>query len=176
MAIRNTGLNPPADARSLQFPIAESAAEFQKQSRRIASLSANAQTFIERAQPYNRRHHLMPAVLSLFNEFDNSDKHRILNLALSHVIDGKINFTSLLLGTAPDIYWLRTAVKDGTEVAFFTINPPQPDVQYDFEVSLCITVTHIPGPTGLHVTALLVVLNSLVREIKRIINDGAVCV
>jgi hypothetical protein len=174
VAIRESGLNPPPNASELQFPIAESPDSLEKQMRRrkLTSLSTRTQIWIERAQPYNRPHGSNPPVLRLLNELDNSNKHRMLNLAVQHLSEGKITFRSPLIDGVPTIHFLRTPIYSGVEFAFFTLNPPQRDVKFDFQGSLTISISHSPGPDGGTVSSLHDLLAVLVREVGGIINGA----
>jgi len=82
---------------------------------------------------------------------------------------GKITFVPPRPANDPPIHWIKTAVSDGTPVAFFEMNPPQ-HVCYRYDVSFCVTVAHVPGPTGWHVTPLEVVLRSLIDEVTHTVN------
>ncbi len=61
IAIHESGQNPPPDADSLQFPIADSADNFARDSRRrLKPLSNPVRAVIESLQPYNRPHPDLP--------------------------------------------------------------------------------------------------------------------
>jgi hypothetical protein len=172
-AITKSGANIPPNARRLQFPICESASAFEEQKNRIAGVSAKAQAFIVRAQQYNRPQQDAPPLLSLLNEFDNSDKHRKLNVALAHVMGGEIKFTPPLRYAKATPYWLKTPIQGDSEVMFFNLFPPQPDVRYEYDLALYVTISHVPSPSGRHVSILEDVFMALVLEIKRLINEAA---
>ena len=88
LAIQNSGGSPPPNASKLQFPICDSLAAFdlEVKKKRISGLSSKAQAFIEQAQPYNRWHPELPPILSVLRDFSDSDKHRLLNVAASHIV------------------------------------------------------------------------------------------
>jgi len=83
LAVKNSGTNPPQDANRLQFPIASSLEQFEKQRDRIKGLSDKAQTFIEQRQPYNVRTKKMPPQLAILSGLDNADKHRLLTVTFT---------------------------------------------------------------------------------------------
>jgi hypothetical protein len=171
LAVRNTGKNPPPDARKLQFPICDSETSFQgeKKRGRVNGLSTSTGNLIERIQPYNKWHAHLPSLLSVLRDFSDQDKHRLLNIALSHVTSGQINFVPPRR-TAVPIYWLKNPITTGSQIAFFELDPPEPDVQYEVQVTFGITIAHTPGPQGRHVSPLATVLNSLIAEVKRILD------
>src|ERR1700733_2348468 len=119
--------------------ITSSLEEFEKQRYRIKGLSDKAQTFIEQRQPYNVRTKKMPPQLAILSGLDNSDKHRLLSVTFNHLMGGKITFVPPRPANDPPILWIKTAVSDGTPVAFFEMNPPQ-HVSYKYDVSFCVTV------------------------------------
>ena len=177
LAIRHMGNENFPKYRMLQFPILDSPEKFDEWIEKLhwnapgtgvrtTSISSKTREFLERAQPYNRRHSKLPHQLTILNEFSNSDKHRLLNITFTHLVDGKIDFMSRLPGGGPDIYWRRTAVPEsGAEIAFFSIDPPQPDVDYKYHVTLQITVKHLPGPNGVDASPLLRTLAWLTAEV-----------
>jgi hypothetical protein len=177
-AVRDTGKAIPPDAWKLQFPICDDCAAFKREIKkgRINGLGSKAQAFIERAQPYNRGYTTIdstriPPILTVLREFNDLDKHRLLNVAITHITQGQINFASRR--QPPSIHWLKTQIKSGTVIAFFDLNPPEPDVDYRYDISFNITVAHIPGPTGAHVSPLGTILGLMIEEVTRLVN-GAV--
>lgn len=173
-AIAKTGLKVPPEHRLIQFPICSSPEAFDKQRYRLVNISAKAAAFVERVQPYNRPHQELPPLLSVLNEFDNSDKHRNLNIALAHLMDGKINFSEPIFAKV-DAYWLKSPVSlDGeSEIMFFNVSPAQPDLRFNYDLALYVTISHIPGRSGKHVSILEDVFVALVKEVERILNEAA---
>jgi hypothetical protein len=173
VAVRESRVSPPPKARTLQFPIAESSQIFAKQNWRIASLSSKVQARIEGAQPYNRPHPELPPLLGILSEFDDFDKHRLLNVVFANVAHGKFSFTGV--GQQPIIpsafgYHPGT-VESGAEFAWFTMQPPKRDVDYKYEATFVVSVTHSAGPSGRTTGELGYVLEILIAEVRRIVDD-----
>jgi hypothetical protein len=89
-AIRDTGIDPPAKFDKLQFPIADSPEKFKEKRYQISTLSPTTQAAIEHVQPFNRLHTELPPLMSLVRDFNNVDKHRLLNVVVTNVQQGHI--------------------------------------------------------------------------------------
>ena len=176
VAIReNHGFDPPPNAASLQFPICDApeALADQMSRRRLVDLSTKTQIWIERAQPYNRSHVSKPPLLRLLREFDNLDKHRLLNVVLQHLSDGTIECKKGSLdGHSFKPHFLQTAIQSDVEVLFITVVPPKANVEFKFSGSIAVTVSHSPGPSGERISSLHDTLAALITEVRGIINDA----
>ena len=170
IAVRQTGLNPPADERRLQFPIADNPENFAVQAERIRSLSQAVRTSIELVQPYNRRHGLLPPLLGLVRDFDDRDKHRLLNVSISRQqsgdaqIDCPIGHRVSSMSVNPD------DIVNGTEIMAFTVDPPCPNVNYEYETAFTVGFNHPPGPTGIQVSGVRSFLALLCGEVRKIVE------
>lgn len=169
-AIHEYGVDPPADKRTLQFPITDTPADFIKSAWRIKSLGVAVRAEIERLQPYNRRHISLPPLLALLRDLDDSDKHRLLNVVVSQVGDGEFNFQLPPGSGKPVVDFRREGLERGAELVWFTINPPQPDMQYHHKAFVVITISHVPAPSGNGRTELPVVTHSLTTEVRNVIE------
>jgi hypothetical protein len=111
-------------------------------------------------------------LLTLLAEFDNIDKHRLLNVIIANVAGGKFRFyPSEPIFVPPDIGFHSGATESGAEFAWFTIDPPQRDVRYDYEVNFVVSIAHSAGPTGRTFTELAYALEILIAEVKRIVEE-----
>jgi hypothetical protein len=169
LAVQKQG-GTPTNERRLQFPITTTPEEFESQKYRIAGLSVKAQGLIEAAQPYHWHHPVLPALLTVLNDFDNSDKHRLLNLTLAHAVDGKIEFDPPLLNPV-DIHWLKNSIRNGAEFVYFDMDPPDPNIGYRYSTAFAVTIAHVAGPQGRHVSILQDILAGLIAEVKRVVNS-----
>jgi hypothetical protein len=172
-AIRDTGNSVPPDSRKLQFPICDSREAFDGDVRRkrLQGLSVKAQAFVERAQPYHRSHQSLPPVLTVLREFNDLDKHRLLNVAINHITQGQIKFMRPRRKPVA-VRWLRNPIKSGAVIAMFDLDPPEPDVDYKFDVTFEVTIAHVPGPTGKNVSPLGNILGLMIEEVTRIVNGA----
>jgi len=167
------GKSPPPDADRLAFPICESPDSFKTGSRRLKSLSTEVQAVIERCQPYNRRHKELPPLLGLLNEFDNTDKHKLLQLAFTSIAAGQVG----LVGPTPDGAIMKThlhrgEIHDGAELVAFTTDVPSPNVKFDnFSFAIEVALWHEPGPNGSNRTNATELLTLLHQEVRNVIND-----
>jgi hypothetical protein len=175
LAIQHSGQNPPPNERSLQFPICGSPSHFSTKSNWIAPLSDSGKRFIESVQPYNRRDQLNPSTLGVIADFDNSDKHRLLNVTLAVAGSAEIKFTPIE-GVEIETH-LRPIIKDGAEIAYLTVDPPKLDLDYKFVGLIDVAVSHIPvGPHQSEISQLISVLHLMIAEVSKIINDGVAIV
>lgn len=172
VALCQDNVKPPDDARNLQFPICDDKTLFGKLSWRIKSLSAGVQGVIESVQPYNRPHTNLPLpILSLLRDFDNWDKHRLLNVVLAHHIGGTLSIKICDPTVKPfDIWYHQGSIEDGTTIVRFSIFPPNPDLDYKHEASIVLAILHRARPIEL-----IALLEFLSAEVKIIVNKiGAV--
>ena len=143
LAIQHSRENPPPNERNLQFPICGSRTHFDTKGNWIAPLSDAAKTFIERVQPYNRLDPVNPSMLGILADFDNSDKHRLLNVTLALARTVEIKFKPIS-GVEIDTH-MNPLVEDGAEIAYLTVDPPQLDVEYKFLGVIDIAVCTSPS-------------------------------
>jgi len=178
LAVKESGSNPPPNFDALQFPITDAPKKFAGQvKRRLTLLSTQAQARIERAQPYNRRHRELPPLLWLLGEFDNIDKHRLLNVVVANMGEGKFSFeaSSRIVVPAPVIparvSFHVGPIESGTECAYFTLRTPQPDVNYKYELTFVISVGHSVGPSKRKFGELAHILDILITEVKTVVDS-----
>src|ERR1035441_2446558 len=171
IGIAVSGDNPPPEAHRLQFPIADTLELFVQQRSRIASLGASVNTRIEGAQPYRRPHQQLPPLLSLIRDFDNFDKHRLLNIVVASLTQGGITWK-----LSGDDQSTVTAgqhvgpVESGTEVAYHVVSPPKQEMDYEYEGTVEVAVAHAPAPSGRGFTQIEYVLTALLEEVHGIVE------
>ncbi len=74
--------NPTTDVEKNYFVIADTEPEFRGESKgKLRGLNCHIIRAIERVQPYNRRHPIIPPLLTILRRFNNADKHRLLQMA-----------------------------------------------------------------------------------------------
>lgn len=174
VAVEESGADPPPGFTDLQFPIADTGVKFAKQSRRIARLSAKAQSRIVAAQPYNRPHAELPPLLRLLADFDNADKHRLLNVVIANVAGGRFSFTTpsdQAIFIPPHVGFHFGPIKSGAEFARFTLHPPKRDIDYRYQADFVISIAHAAGPNGRTSSELGYVLEVMIAEVKRIVES-----
>jgi hypothetical protein len=168
IAVHETGLNPPANEKALQFPIANSPDDFKKQKNRIRSLSPAVQAAIEKAQPYNVPHQELPPALELLGALDIIDKHKMLNVMAAVPHHASVEMTGQ--GVISDVTMHRTGIQGKTEILSFTVKPPNPDLNYKGEALIVICVAHSPGPSKSPLSELAGVLQTIIEEVERIVT------
>jgi hypothetical protein len=134
----------PVGADSLTFPIWE-APPNSVAARNIACLSAGVRTAIEYMQPYNRSpsRGALSHPLTLLRDFDNRNKHRLLQLSTAAVASANMEIT--FSGDEPDeptFFLHRGEIKNRTEVIVATFSRPHSHVKYDFRISIIIAMIY----------------------------------
>jgi len=171
VAVHESGINPPPDERILQFPIADDAGRFAKQSWHIQSLSQAVRAIIESVQPYNRPHHFLPPLLGILRDFDDTDKHRLLNVAVHRQQSGNLELEfGLAYRFGGAIEWNNGDLTDGAQIVAFTVQPPTRNVKCHYTIILAVGLCHAPGPNGVIVTPVEQILPLLCEEVRTIVN------
>ena len=70
-----------------------------------------------------------------------------------------------------DFGYFRGAIKEGTEIAWFTIDPPDAEMEYECENTLVIVIGHNAGRSGETLTEVVAVLEWLVSEVPAVITQ-----
>jgi hypothetical protein len=157
------------------FRFAGAAQHFDTKGNWIAPVSDAAKAFIERVQFYNRLDPVNPSALGILADFDNSDKHRLVNVTLTLARTVEIKFKPIP-GVKVETN-MNPLVKDGAEMAYLTVDPPQPQVDYEFIGIIDVAVSHVPiGPYKSGISQFLTVLHLMIAEVFQIVTEGAAIV
>ena len=85
-----TGQDPPPKASAIQFPIAESLSDFQRQAKRLSHLPNGIVNILERAQPYRSPDGPQSNLLYWINELARTDRHRKPHVGIGRVAQHNI--------------------------------------------------------------------------------------
>jgi hypothetical protein len=176
IAIHITGKNPPPRKRDWAFPIAKNHVAFLEKRDRIDPknlLGCDVWGLIERVQPYHRRHQELPPLLTLLESFDNTDKHRLLQLAYGTIWGATITNIRRSDGgplTIPEVF-IEKNPKDGAEIASLTFSIPTPDVHYTFDGVVALAIKHAVGPNGSDSTDVTRVISELLEETATVLDE-----
>lgn len=126
IAVYQGGVDPPRRHRTLMFPILKCAADFNQQGEwRIENLSDLVQGVVRVSQPYKRLGQPVDrAFLGRFNEFDVSDKHRLIRLATMRLDVAKMDIEGMYPGLTMDFHSSDGPLELGEP--FFTISFREP--------------------------------------------------
>ena len=173
IAVCQSGVDPPPYERWLQFPIADTKQRFGEQEWRIKTLSSSVRAKIETLQPYNRPHPSVPPLLSLLREFDDADKHRLLNVVVSAQFEGELRNLSYAIPRKQSIhyYFCQDHIEDGTETFAVTIPTPDPKLTYDMAVKLGVAIQHGKGPDEADLSEVWALLSHIRDEVKTIVEQ-----
>ncbi len=145
IAAHEAATDPPPFEGKLQFPIADCKDRFDgavNERHYLGTISDPIRAAIELAQPYNSPHPTLPPLLSILRDFTNSDKHKLLHLALASPIQGDVGFTGNLPPGAECVAVpFFGEVEDNTEIFAMVCNRPTPEMDFDrhiFDVSVSI--------------------------------------
>lgn len=105
---------------------------------------------LELVQPYRRYHAHLPPLLSVLRDLDDADKHRLLSVVVFRNTKGRFSFSATPhMPTVPTgLGYYRGPIQEGVEIAWFTINPPDPNVEYECENVFVVAIGHAEAPTG----------------------------
>jgi hypothetical protein len=146
IASTETGQSIPPFADKLQFPITDIPEKFADAVKRkqLGTISDPIRTRIEGVQPYNRRHPKLPPLISILRDFTNSDKHKLLHIALASVTRGDVGFSGTMAPGGecfPDPF--MGEIKDNTEIFAMVCNRPSPQMDFDRHiVDITISIQH----------------------------------
>lgn len=169
LAIQDSKIDPPTKKRYLQFPITESESEFATQEFRMAGLNPDSKALIEAAQPYNHRHLDSPAILTVLNDLENTDKHRLLNTAAHYAAGVRITFDPEPVSKRKLTLLEPSPIGQRAEIAYLTFDPPVLDLKCNVVVPLAILIKHVAVPNTKERSPLKVVLWNIFVEVKRIV-------
>lgn len=177
LAIFESKSNPPPDADILAFPICDHPKLFKGAKRKIRVLGPCVRAEIEGVQPYNRRHPRLPPLLGLLRDFDDSDKHKLLHVAIAaawNVNFKDVDHSVLLPGESVELIFDPGAeIVDGAEIAAIVYPRPSPDMNHKLFVDIVISIEHRPSPLGRTRSELADVLIELMSEVKTVIDQIA---
>jgi hypothetical protein len=122
------------------FPICESAEDFQRiRKKRIGRLSSEAQTAIERLQPYNARYGGHEVALGAINRLDNADKHKVLTVTIavtgSCIAHPRVFPSVDIKGVKSRQRFFPAKIQHNAVVAAYIISPPVPEVDVEFKIT-----------------------------------------
>lgn len=172
VAVHESSADPPPDANSLMFPICDSDEGFQGdiKKRRLGAISDPVRTVIKFFQPYNRPYPKLPPLLAMLRDFENANKHKLLQLVFAAISTADIGFSGPIVpdGTEARFYPHQGELKDGTEITAIVFSRPTPDMKYDrANFTFVFALTHKPGPGGVSdrddATALLSLFDGEIR-------------
>ena len=153
--------------RSLRFPIADSPDKFSDQAGRIEPLNLSMKAEIDQTVTIKPKAPIPPSPVGLA---PRPQYDRLLSVVLSQVGEGEFNFHLPPGSGKPVVDFMRERLEEGTEIAWFTIDPPQPNVQFEHKALIVITIGHVPGPSGDGRTEAPLVIDSLTNEVRNVID------
>ncbi len=178
IAVHESKSNPPPNEDALAFPICKDRPAFTKAERkRLRLISPPVRTAIESVQPYNRRHPSIPPPLAILRDLDDTDKHRLLRLALITPVAGDIRLSGPQTSPFKEVQILPNfgEIKDSAEIVRHVFDSPTPNMSYDrVEVKLALAIWHGKlNPLGEDWTGrndFASVLPLLIAEVKYVID------
>ena len=68
------------------------------------------------------------------------------------------------------VFHHKGKVENGTEFAYFLLDPPKRDFKYTCKADFVVSIVHVSGPKGQMSIELGYVLNSLIINVEGIVN------
>jgi len=141
LAVNSSGVDPPPNARRLQFPIADQKNAFAaERNRKLKGLPEHLVSKIEGCQPYHR---FGPNPLTIIREVSNMDKHRVVPVAVStlEAIHASAVPERDTRAIGIEDYGLGPLLADTPLVKFrFEVTGPRPSVRVDHDLSYALTL------------------------------------
>ena len=172
IAMYDSQTDPPPGERDLAFPITREGQTLKLDDRRIVSLTLPVREEIERLQPYNRPHPELPPLLAVLRDFDDTDKHRFLQLAYTQAVNAEFeNISGLIPNQQMMFLCHKGEIKDGIEIAAIVLDRPTPNLQYEaYRADLTIAIRHAAGPRGHTITGVRAMLRLLEEESRTVVD------
>jgi hypothetical protein len=173
VAVFQTKTNPPLDANLLAFPICDNSESFKKAHRKVRTLSDCIRAEIEGVQPYNRPHPALPPLLGLLRDFDDSDKHRLLHIAMAQAWNAQfknVDASVLLPGEKVKLFLNTADIVDKSEIAAIIYPRPSPDLKHKLLTHIVISIAHEMSPQRRTRSELGYVLSELLPEVREVIE------
>lgn len=169
---------PTAKIDRLSFLIVDEDTDFARYApKNLGPILTNVVTAIERFQPYNRPHKVIPPVLEILRELSNANKHRLLQLTAAAIVEWELDFRRPGSDRATGQYWIhRGEVKDGTTVLIYRTPEPAPDLNLqEAKIGIAFSMWHgfrkgdnTPGTDASPFDALF---QLMLDEVRHIINN-----
>lgn len=175
VAVHQTGADPPPNERQIQFPIADDEARFTSAAKtRLKGLSPELVKAIEAVQPYNRPHAAVPPLLALLRDFDDADKHRLLNVVVSAQAEAKLlSSIRVPAGETTRVSFNEGPLENGAETFVVETQTPQPELKLNVAPTFAVAVRHPQGPNGAEFSEVWALLSYIRDEVRRIVDDMA---
>jgi hypothetical protein len=145
LGVNESGTDPPPQWRQLQFPITEDAVAWSKARWRIKTLSAAAQTEIERLQPHGTNEEFFLRPLGTLEELNNADKHRALRVISCVPLFEESLVSGLVPGSECSFNHLIGPLEDATPVVAVTCSVPSPEVKMNGKPTLQVGIPWVRG-------------------------------
>jgi hypothetical protein len=142
IGIRETG-DAPRDGKRLQFLITQDDTKWKEVAWQIKSLSSPAQAAIKGLQPRGYTDEFALTPLGGLQEFDNSDKHRIVRIVTSFIREAEAPLTGLPAGTTANLTWHFGPVKPDAPIMTLVTREAAPDVKMHKGLTFDIALPYI---------------------------------
>lgn len=179
IAVSDSGVDPPPGSDKLMFPITDCRIKFDDAVRRgrLGDIAQPVRTAIELLQPYNRPHPEFPPLLAILRDLNNSDKHKLPNLAYGAFAQGELRLQGEHPADGRDFRPIpnRGKLKDGAEVVAMVCDRPTPNMQWGkIQVVITVAVWYLKGepsrPTFANHIEIATLLDVLSDEVRSVVN------
>jgi len=175
IAVHEFRADPPPYADELMFPICDTNERFEREIKRhrLGDISSPMRAVVELFQPYNRSYPKLPPILAMLRDFENVNKHKLLQVVFSAVSAGNIGFTGPPFCVDDcRVVIEKGEIKDGTEIVAVIFDRPHPNMKFDrMECTVVLALTHKLGIGGISNRDDCTALVNLIRdEINSVVN------
>jgi len=135
IAICESNADPPPNHTRVMLPLTRTPESFTGAGRRISGLSKDVRARIESLQPYPGRDN---DLLSLLEDLDVADKHRVLTFAVVQSVDADVPLRGLPPGEEVTLDAHVAPLKNGAPLLTITFKRPAPGVKVEGHVAVAV--------------------------------------
>jgi hypothetical protein len=174
IAVQQSGQDPPPSHRTLEFPITSDNDAWSKAKWHVQTLSEPARRRIRRLQPHDDAVAFDMRPLGGLQEFDNTDKHRIIHVVTVMPRETGHHITGLIPGQQVTFDHRVGPIKNGTPTVTIALDRPTPDVKMASDLTLDIGIPRVRGDgreSTLPLWEVIDVMAGAVRDILVTLGD-----
>lgn len=145
IGVRESGIDPPPEWRSLEFPITKDADHWNRVKWHIRSLTHEAQAAFAELQPHGDSTDFLMTPLGGLQELNNADKHRAIRAVAVVPVVGESLLTGLVPGAKCKIEHRVGPLEADTPLMTLTCAVPSPKVRLTGALTIEIGVPWVRG-------------------------------
>ena len=143
IGVNESGVDPPPQGKRLQFLITEDDTKWDADQWHLKTLSQPAQATIKGQQPRGYADEFALTPLGGLQEFDNTDKHRVLRLPVTFVRSATFPIRGLPPGVQCQLTWHVGPLKPGVPILTLRTGEAAANVEMQDGFTLDVGIAHV---------------------------------